>query len=501
MTPDVEPNLQSGPGDEPLTDAGNAERLAFRYGCEILYVAEMHAWHYWDGSRWALDKTGDVLHRAKNVARLMDRQADELDNDTDRRALKAWALKSEAEPRLHAMVNLARNERGVTCLLQQLDHDKDLLNLTNGTLDLRSGVLRPHDSADLITKLAPVTFDPTATCPTWLAFLDVVLAGDAELIGFIQRAIGYSLTGDTIEHVLFLLYGSGANGKTTFLETQRTLLGDYAASADFNTFLERRQQGPRNDVARLRGHRFVTAVEVAEGERLAEALVKQVTGSDTVTARHLYAESFEYRPTFKIWCAANHKPTIRGTEHAIWRRIRLVPFTVTIPEHDRDPHLREKLEAEASGILNWALDGCRTWQRDGLGTPPAVAQATAAYRLDQDVIGRFLDECARLTAVESSRTPAAELYQRYTAWAMSAGEGRPLSQRRFSESLADRGLHRLKTRGCMVWRGVELLSEGGREGQGGSLDKPLYTRIENNNRELAPSPSLSPSRGDAWEAA
>jgi putative DNA primase/helicase len=486
------PSLQSDPGDEPLTDAGNAERLVALYGPEILFVAELRAWLCWDGSRWALDKTGEVFRRAKETARVMYHQAADLEGDK-RRDLASWAMRSEAEPRIRAMVNLAKNEPGVTVTLDQLDRDPFLLSVENGTLNLRSGELRPAEQADLITRRAPVTYDPAATCPMWDAFLKRILTGDADLIGFIQRAIGYSLTGLTVEQVIFLLHGLGANGKSVFLEVIRALLGDYAAGADFSTFLDRRQSGPRNDVARLLGRRYVTAVEASDGERLAESLVKQLTGNDTVTARHLYAESFEYRPTFKIWCAANHKPTIRGTDHAIWRRIRLVPFTLTIPEHERDPRLSEKLKAELSGILNWALEGCRAWQRDGLGASPAVRQATADYRLDQDTIGRFLDDCARLTGTEESRTTAAELYQRYAAWTASNGEGRPLSQRRFGESLNERGLDRIKTGGYVVWRGIELLPEGPGEGQmslgGTSSIRPLMREYT----KTAPSPSLPPS--------
>jgi putative DNA primase/helicase len=336
-----------------------------------------------------------------------------------------------------------------------LDAGSWLLNVENGTLDLRTGELRPHRRDDLITKIAAVDHDSRATCPTWLAFLDRVLGGSQELAAFLQRAIGYSLTGEATEQVLFLLYGTGANGKSTFLETARALLGEYAIQASFDTFLAKQDVSREHALARLRGARFVSGSEAEAGARLNEVLVKTLTGGDAVTARFLYREFFEYEPRFKVFLAANHKPTIKGSDHAIWRRIRLVPFTVTIPEQERDPKLREKLRAELPGILNWALEGCLAWQREGLGEPPEVKDATAEYREDMDTLAPFITE--RCETFPDSRGGSTELYKAYATWSGANGE-KPMSQTSFSLRLNERGFERKRSggNGNRVWFGIGL---------------------------------------------
>jgi putative DNA primase/helicase len=342
-----------------LTGGGNGQRLVDLHGLDIRYVHPWKQWLVWDGRRFQPDTTGELMRRAKmGVLRLYAEAAAERDPDR-RKALATWARRSDSEARMREMINLAASEPYVPVRPAELDSQPWRLNVEDGTIDLRTGELLPHSRRDLITKLAPVRFDPKATCPTWLAFLDRVLGHDADLVGFLQRAIGYSLTGDTGEQVLFFLYGTGANGKSTLLETLRALLGDYAQQTDFTTLLERRGDGPRNDIAALQGARFVAAIEAAEGRRLAEGLVKQLTGGDAVSVRKLYSEPFTFRPEFKLWLAANHKPVIRGTDQAIWRRIRLVPFTIAIPEGERDHELGLKLRAELPGILRWAVAGCQ----------------------------------------------------------------------------------------------------------------------------------------------
>jgi putative DNA primase/helicase len=287
------------------------------------------------------------------------------------------------------MLARAQAERGVAITHNALEVDPWRLTVMNGTLDLRTGEMGEHRREDLYTRFVPVEYDPVAECREWLVFLNRVLNGNEELIAFLQRAMGYSLTGSTGEQCLFFLHGSGANGKSTFLEILRALLGDYAVQADFATFLENRNDGPRNDIARLFGARVVTSSEVGEGKKVNESLVKSLTGTDRVAARFLYAEAFEFLPTFKLWLAANHKPVIRGTDTAIWRRIRLVPFTVEIPEGERDPELPNRLRAELPGILAWAVQGCLLWLESGLGVPDQVRAATDAYRRESDILGAF----------------------------------------------------------------------------------------------------------------
>lgn len=332
--------------------------------------------------------------------------------------------------------------------------------MVNGTVDLRTGELRPHRREDLITRLAPVEYDPDAEAPLWEAFLRRIMDGNEDLIRFLQRAVGYSLTGDTSEQCFFLLYGTGANGKSTFLEAIRAMLGDYAQQADFGTFLVQNRDGPRNDVARLVGARFVSAVEVESGRRLSETLVKQLTGNDRVVARFLYREHFEFVPTFKLWLAANHKPVIRGADHAIWRRIKLIPFQVTIPPEDRDRQLAARLRAELPGVLAWAVRGCLEWQQYGLGEPPEVTEATNEYRAEMDPLGPFFGE--RCVLHPNARAYAGELYAGYAAWCEQAGE-RPMSQREFGLRLQERGFERRIVRGRVVWVGLGL--RGGEDGE------------------------------------
>ncbi|MFN3763256.1 MAG: phage/plasmid primase, P4 family, partial [Anaerolineae bacterium] len=325
-----------------------------------------------------------------------------------------------------------------------------------GTIDLRSGELRPHNPDDLITKIAPVDYIPDAQAPTWEAFLHRIMDGNERLIAFLQRAVGYSLTGDTSERVLFILYGTGANGKTTFLETLRALLGDYGIQAPADTLLVGRENAVPNDIARLRGARFIAVSEISEGRRLAEVLVKSLTGRDTITARFLYSEFFEFRPEGKIWLATNHKPIIRGTDKAIWDRIRLIPFTVTIPEAEQDKHLVEKLKRELPGILAWAVRGCLEWQTSGLGVPEEVRSATEAYRAEMDVIGAFIADRCILSA--GARVKAGDLYEAYRKWCEENKE-EPLNKIAFGLRLAERGLVSERDMHARYWRGIGLLTD------------------------------------------
>jgi putative DNA primase/helicase len=320
-------------------------------------------------------------------------------------------------------------------------------------LDLRSLTLREARREYLITRLVPISYDPAATCPTWLAFLEQIMGGDQALITFVQKSVGYSLTGDTREQVIFLLYGSGANGKSTFLNILLKLLGEYGRSTRTETLLAKRYEGIPNDIARLASARVVTAVESEGGRRLAEALVKQLTGGDAICARFLHREYFEFSATFKVWIACNHKPVIRGTDHAIWRRIRLVPFTVTIPDQAQDKTLTDKPSAEMPGILNWALEGCRLWQQEGLMSPHAVSRATNAYREEMDALGAFLRECC-VQEGGASET-AAQLYGEYTEWCKQSSE-KAITKTAFGLALKERGLTAKVSGGARRWFGVRL---------------------------------------------
>jgi putative DNA primase/helicase len=418
------------------SDLGNGQRLVARHGRDLRYIYPWKKWFVWDGRRFTLDDTGEVQRRAKETVKSIYDEASGSSEEERRKALARHAAQSESETKRRSMIAAAQSEDGVAVRPEELDTDLWLLNCLNGTIDLRTGNLRPHQREDLITKLCPVEFKPQADCSLWLRFLKQILENE-DLISFVQKAIGYSLTGLTQEQCFFILYGLGANGKTTLLETFKRLLSDYAAQASMETFLAKRRDGVSNDIAALRGARLVAAVEVEEGRFLSEALIKRLTGEDEISARFLYCEAFTYRPQCKLWLGTNHKPVIRGSDHAIWRRIHLIPFTVQIPEPEQDRTLQEKLRQELPGILNWAVEGCRRWQAEGLEAPPEVSTATKAYQDEMDVLGDFLAECC-ITGSGLS-VSAADLFKAYRSWAEGNGEKSSLTQQSFGTELTARG--------------------------------------------------------------
>jgi putative DNA primase/helicase len=317
-------------------------------------------------------------------------------------------------------------------------------------------IVREHRRDDLITKMAPVNYDPAAPCPQYLAFLNKVCAGNADLIGFLQRLGGYCLAGSTSERVLVFFWGTGHNGKTTLLETWRGLLGDYAATTPISTLMVKcGGEGIPNDIARLAGVRLVIAAEGEAGQHLAESLVKRLTGGDTLVARYLHREFFEFEPQFKILVATNHKPVIRGVDNAIWGRVRLVPFTVEIPEAERiGSYHKHLLATEASGILNWMLEGCRRWQREGLGTPPEVRTATDTWRQEMDRLGEFFAAgCVVLDP--AAKTSSGDLYRVYVRWCETANQ-HPVSQTVFGTELGERGYPAHESHGVRYRLGLRL---------------------------------------------
>ncbi|UJS16904.1 MAG: phage/plasmid primase, P4 family [Candidatus Jettenia sp.] len=439
-----------------LTDLGNARRLVSLYGDKIRYCFAWKKWLIWDGKSWSVDDDGQIIWLGKEtVKRIYQEAAGESDFNA-RSNIARWALRSEEEKKIKAMISLAQSEEGIPISPDELDGDPHLLNCLNGTLDLRTGDLMPHNPKDFITKMIPVEYHPKAECPTWLEFLETVFNFNYDIIRFLQRAVGYSLTGSTSEQCLFLLHGSGANGKSTFVKTVINLLGDFAQIADFETFLIRGNDGGiRNDLARMKGKRFISAVEMESGKRLAETVIKQLTGGDIISARFLFAEYFDFSPTFKIWLAANHKPNIRGTDHAIWRRIKLIPFNVTIPDEKQDKGLDEKLKAELPGILAWAVQGCLEWKQTGLQTPEEVKNATSEYRNEMDTIQAFFDECCIINTEVKAK--AGVLYESYKKWCTDNNEF-TLNNRQFGRRLNEKGFQSFQSSGNW-WRGIGVKSE------------------------------------------
>jgi putative DNA primase/helicase len=445
-------------GGYNLTDLGNARRLVHRHGRNLRYCWLWRKWLVWDGKRWVKDDTGEVYRLAKETVSSIYQEAAAAPNDEARKELGKHATRSEAGARIKEMVDLARSD--VPVMPDELDASPDLLNTESGTIDLRTGELREHRRENLITKIAPTTYRPGAAAPTWEAFLERVLPGE-DLRAFVQRAVGYSATGDTSEQCMFINHGGGANGKSTFQEAIAAALGDYAMRAPTEMLLAKRSDGVPNDVARLKGARFVSASETEEGRRLAESRIKDLTGQDTITARFMKAEWFDFAPTHKLWLSTNHKPEIRGTDAAIWRRIRLVPWAVTIPPAEQDKKLPIALRHELAGILAWVVRGCLQWRREGLQAPDEVRKATGEYRAEMDVLAGFLVECCELDTGHWEY--AKDLYECYKRWCDENGE-RPEPQRKFGGRLGERGFQRDRggSRGAGIWRGVRL-TEGEKE--------------------------------------
>jgi len=436
------------------TDLGNAERLVSKYGEDVRYCPQWNTWMYWNGKVWRKDVTGEIERKAKQTVKDLK---DEIPSGAEAKFAFKHAHRSESRYSIENMVALAKSEIGVPILPNEMDSDTGwLFNCNNGTINLRTGELKPHNKSDTITKISPVDFDPDAECPVFMEFLSKIMNGNQNLIEFLNRAVGYSLTGNISEQVLFFLYGTGANGKSTFLEVIRMMMGEYAQQADFNTFLQQSGTTVRNDIARLKGARFVTAVEVEDGRRLSEVMVKQITGGDLLIARFLYGEYFEFYPEFKLFWAANHKPIVWGTDHGFWRRMRLVPFEVTISEAEMDKNLGEKLQAELPGILAWAVRGCTMWQKIGLKPPPEVLAATSMYREEQDDIGEFFNACCKMK--KDATVTKAKLYQAFQDWCEKNGE-KPMPKRRFGSKLKERGISDGKLSGDRVWLGIDLLVE------------------------------------------
>jgi putative DNA primase/helicase len=448
----------------PLTDSGNGERIAQRFSKEIRYCFGEKTWYTYTGRRWEHDQTGSMFQRAKLIARLLYEEAAHAEDSESRKKCSDWARKCESADRLRAMLFCAQSEPGIAVLPSQFDSYPFLLNCLNGTIDLTTGKLREHRREELITKLAPVEYDDGARSQLWERFLHETTAGDKELQDFLQRAAGYSLTGSVIEEVLFFVHGPGGSGKSTYLEAKKTHFGDYARVADFESFIQRGTPGAvRNDIAELAGRRLVISIEVDDGKRLAEGLLKTLTGGDTVRARFLYQEAFEFPPQFKLWLCANNAPKVNDADSAVWRRILRIPFDHAVPKEQRDPTLKARLKDPETGraILAWAVRGCLRWQVSGLSVPKVVEQATDAYRAQMDPLRDFLDD--RCILRDNVWITAAALRAEYERWAKDTGEGNTLDAKDFGNRLKARGCkqsqRRVLGKHTRGWEGIGLRGE------------------------------------------
>lgn len=463
-----------------ITDVGNSRRLAVKYHPELRYVPQRgkwllyrdHAWHTDHlglATRYSIEVTRDMMAEAAQLSMQAARVRLQDEDEADRLAAQAQALlaharRSQQRPRLEAMLAIAQSEPEVVVSQDDLDDDDWILGVKNGVLDLRTGVFQPGKPEDLITRQAGCEYAggwEDVACPTWQKFLEQIQP-DADVRGWLQRLVGYCLTGSTQEQIFTVFHGVGANGKSVFSEVLRKLLGGYAVVTQFSTFVEQRQDAIRNDLATLDKARLVVAAEGPQSARLEEGIVKQVTGGDPVTARFLHREFFTFAPRFKVILVSNHKPIISGTDHGIWRRVVLVPFPVVIPPEAQDRSLSKRLEAELPGILGWALQGLAKYLEVGLQLPPELEQARIEYRADCDLFGAWLEDVCEEETDAGAWEGATDLYQSYRQWALDAGL-RPWSAKNFGGKLRERGFVSAKKFGLRGWSGLRLRRPG--EGQ------------------------------------
>ncbi|MCW3061545.1 MAG: phage/plasmid primase, family [Capsulimonas sp.] len=460
-----EPEPARPPAAYFSTDTANGRRFVAQHKDIVRYDHSLKCWYVWDGMRWALDETNRVQELAKMTARNIYHEVADCHDEIMRVELAKHAKRSLDLTRLTAMIKVASSDAEIAVRHTDWDRDNDLFNVANGTLSLVTGQLTPHRREDLITRLAPVFFDPLAKCPVWERSMNI-WQPEADVRSFIQRATGYTLTGSQVEHAMFYLYGSGGNGKSVFTEIVKLIMGEYGIKSQRETFMQHahgKNSGAASpEVMALIGKRFVSVSEVQQGDRLNEAFIKDITAEDSVSARALYSGEVNFKPVLKLWMFGNYKPRITADEKGaggIWRRFLLVPFTAEIAPEDKDKNLFDKLTGELSGILNWFLSGCLEWRRSGLNAPAEVKAATDELRKEQDVIGAFIEDCCYIGP--NAVSTAGELYKGYEMWCKDNGEYHK-SQRYFGTSLSQRGYENTKTNGVRRWRGVGLLTDNER---------------------------------------
>jgi putative DNA primase/helicase len=436
-----------------LTELGNAERFADQHGQVVRYVPEWKKWLFWNGKKWEAGANEKVRKLAHKTVRGFYRLASKArDKDKSQRFAK-WAISSSRSAAITAMLKEAASLLSISP--NDLDNNIWLFNCNNITINLKTGKVHPHRREDYITKITPVDFLPDSKATTFERVLKKCLDDNQETIEFVQRYFGYATSGSTKEQCFAIFYGSGANGKTTIITPIAEALGDYAQTTRPETLMVKRSGSIPSDLAKLKGARLVTAAEAEDGHRLAESQIKQMTGGEKIQARALYQDWFEYTPEFKVVLCTNHKPVIRGQDHAIWRRIRLVPFTVTIPKDQQDKDLPEKLQKELPGILNWIITGAAMWLRDGLGNSEEIQQATDEYRSEQNIIDNFLE--GQCTVKDTAFVEAGILFKIFDEWRQNEGQ-RKITQTKFGRMLVELGFEkeRNSTNGRMIYQGIGI---------------------------------------------
>lgn len=445
-------------GEMQFTDVTNCTYFLKAYSEKIRFCVTWNKFLIWNGTFWQTDTRSGVESLCIKFVHKMYRGLRVINDLQMQKDFEKHLIKSESFRRIQALVGLLKISEEIIVEDNELDTDEYLFNVQGIMLNLKNGKGMNPDPKYLITKKSNFIYDREAKCLTWDIFLMQIFNKDFELIHFVQKAMGYAMSGDVSEQCLFILWGTGANGKSTFLNVLQHLFGDYACSTGTETFMKKTTEHS-NDLARLKGARLVTTSEAKQGKPISESLIKQITGEDMLVARFLYGEYFTFKPTFKIFMATNHKPKIKGADNGIWRRIKMIPFTVTIPPEQRDKNLTKKLTAENSGILNWLIQGYAMWTKEGLkNEPDAVKEANEEYRFDMDSVGTFVSECFEIDASMRWKLGNKILYDTYLKWCNKNNE-RPLSHKGLSMRMQEKGFKRCVSNSQRFWPGLVLKNE------------------------------------------
>ena len=439
-------------------DMGMAQRFLDMFPHSFLYSMVDKTWYVYNGSYWQQDNQGLIEKAADKVINNLKNEKHVIPEDIDEDDYKkAWKKFEKRERSRSSKVNMVNEIKHLVPVLHnQWDQEHMLLNTPSGYIDLTNGTLHHHKYNKMFTQETGVDFSENVDCPLWIKFLNQTFQNDQELIHFVQKIIGYSLTGSNAEQKMFILYGNGRNGKSVLLNIVKYIFGSYAKTMNATTIMQKRigsSQGATSDIARLEGARLVVSSEANEGDRLDESLVKQMTGGDTLVARYQYGKDFEFDPVFKLFMATNHKPKIYGTDEGIWRRLVVIPFTHTVKKENVDKKLEDKLKAESMGILKWAIEGAMMWQSEGLNPPDVIQNAGNEYRKEMDVIEAFIDEYC--VTNDSYKVKASELFDAYKNWANETNNWEGMNNTKFGREITKR-FDKKKLPAGIFYLGIDL---------------------------------------------
>ena len=450
--------------DYNWSDVGNAERLISLHGKDIKFNVNSGKWYVWNGVNWELDNSfkvenlyRTVLRRFQNAIPNINISDDEIATKKQQEKAKSFVLRNETDGKIKSVLNQAKTFKGINFM--ESDKDDYLFNTPNGTINLRDLSQKKHDRKDLITQCSNYSFNrENDKCPNWIAFLNRIFCGDQELINYVQKAVGYSLTGDMSEQCLFMLWGGGANGKSTFVKSLEDVMGTYAATIKGETLMEKNgQDGARGDLARLTNKRVVIASELQEGQVFNEPLLKVLSAGETLPVRFMYQEEFMLKPKFKLWIMTNKKPKVKGNDHGIWRRWRMIPFKYKFTEKEKDPNFyEEKLKPELEGILLWAITGYQMWKKEGFEAPKEVMEAVEDYKMDMDQVARFIEDCCKVG--EGYECTGSAMYDEYINWCIAEGENYKMTNHKLARDLKEKGFINKRDMNGKKWIGIGVNS-------------------------------------------